>query len=313
MDTAGVRGYPARMDVFVTGATGLIGRALCAALHERGDRVIAVSRSPDRARGVLPPGAEILDGDCTARGPWQEAVPAADAVINLAGESLAAGRWTRRRKREFRRSRLETTRRLTEVWPAAGGPRALLSGSATGYYGDGGREPLYEERDAAGDFLGRLAYEWERTALEVHDRTRVCLLRFSMVLAPDGGALPRMARVFGLGLGGSLGSGRQYQPWIHRRDAVRAILHVLDRESMLGPVNITAQDPPRQREFAAALAAVLGKGTFLPAPAFAIRLLLGEMADLVLTSSRAVPKALRADGFAFEFADLEDALRDCLK
>lgn len=301
------------MNVFVTGATGLIGTAVCEALAARGDRVVAVSRSPERARRVLPAGAEIHAGDCTEPGAWQDAAAAADAVINLAGESLASGRWTGRRKREFRRSRLETTRRLVEAWPESGGPHVLLSGSATGYYGDGGREPLTEEREAAGDFLGRLAYEWEQTALEARDRARVCLLRFSMVLAPEGGALPRMARVYRWGLGGPLGSGRQYMPWIHRTDAVRAILHLLNDESLAGPVNITAPDPPQQREFSAALAAVVGKPAFLPAPAFAIRMLLGEMSSLVLTSSRAVPKALRAKGFAFELGDLDAALRDCLR
>ncbi|HPF35403.1 MAG TPA: TIGR01777 family oxidoreductase [Candidatus Krumholzibacteria bacterium] len=300
------------MDVLITGATGLIGGAVSAALAQRGDRVIAVTRSPERARAVLPAGSEILAGDCTRPGDWQDAVPRAHAVINLAGESLAAGRWTAKRKREFRRSRLETTRRLVEAWPETGGPAVLLSGSATGYYGDGGREPLYEEREAAGDFLGRLAHEWEQTALELADRTRVCLLRFSMVLAPDGGALPRMAKIYRWGLGGRLGSGRQYMPWIHRHDAVRAILHMLNDETIAGPVNITAPDPPQQREFSDALAAAVGKPAVLPAPAFAIRLVLGEMAVLVLASSRAVPKALRAQGFAFELGDLDAALRSAL-
>ncbi len=302
------------MKVFMTGGTGLIGRALSQRLIERGDDVVCLTRDRRRALSRLPRPVEIIEGDPVSRGHWQEALDDCDAVINLAGESLAAGRWTRKRKHLFRRTRLEATRNLVEAIGAAPGVRTLLSASAVGYYADGDRQPLYEEREAGGDYLGRLAHEWEGCALEAtSSETRVVLLRFGAVLARDGVALSRMALPYRFGLGGPLGDPRAYFPWIHREDLVRAVLFLLERDEVSGPVNVVVPDPPTQKEFALSMGQVLGRPAGFRTPAFLLRLALGEMSSLMLGSRRAVPKALRASGFSFRFGDLDSALTDLLK
>ncbi|MBU0742597.1 MAG: TIGR01777 family oxidoreductase [Actinobacteria bacterium] len=302
------------MRVFLTGGTGLIGRALIRGLIERGDEAVCITRDRRRALSRLPRPVEILEGDPAAEGAWQDALADCDAVINLAGEPLAAGRWTSRRKQQFRRSRLETTRRVVDAVHAHPRVRTLLSGSAVGYYAEGGREPLYEEREAGGDFLGRLAHEWEGCALEAASGdTRVVLLRTGVVLARDGDALARLTMPYRFGLGGPLGDPRAFFPWIHRSDMVRATLHLLDHEGISGPVNMVVPDPPTQQEFAQALGRVLGKPSAFRMPAFLLRLALGEMADMMLCSCRAVPKVLRANGFSFKHHDLEAALIDLLR
>lgn len=301
------------MRVFITGATGLIGRELAMALVRRGDTAVCLTRGASRGHLLPGAGAEVVRGDPTEAGPWLEKLAGCDAVVNLAGESLASGRWTPRRKREFRRSRLLTTRNVAAACRDSGSVSVLVSASATGYYGDGGDTPLDEDHDSGSGFLSRLAHEWEGAAREAEDgSTRVAVIRIGMVLSRSGGALPRMLPLFRLGLGGPLGGGGQYVPWIHAADLVRALLHVLDRGDMAGPVNAVAPDPPTQRRFAAELGRALGRPAVLPAPAFAVRALLGEMSELVLRGQRAVPRALRASGFAFEHGDLPAALADLL-
>jgi len=302
------------MKVFVTGGTGLVGRALIQRLIERGDDVVCVTRDRRRALSCLPRPVEIVEGDPVSQGSWQDALIDCDAAINLAGESLTSRRWTRRRKHHFRRSRLETTRNLVKAIGSAVGVKTLLSASAVGYYAAADREPLYEEREAGGDFLGRLAHEWEGCALEaVSFSTRVVTMRLGVVLAREGVALSRMTLPYRFGLGGPLGDPRAYFPWIHREDMVRATLFLLDNRDVTGPVNVVAPDPPTQKEFAQALGRVLGKSAGFSTPAFLLRLALGDMSSLMLGSRRAVPKALRAHGFNFEFRNLDDALTDLLK
>mgnify|MGYP002629294396 CR=1 FL=1 len=301
------------MKIVLTGGTGLIGRHFSAALVERGDEVICVSRKAERARLKLSPGVAVLEADPTVAGRWQDSVADCDVVVNLAGEPLSSGRWTSRRKKRFRRSRLETTRRVVEGVRRSNRVKLLISASAVGIYGDGGREPQYEERQASGDFLGRLAHEWESCALEAADATRIVLARFGVVLASSDGALPRMAVPFRWGLGGPLGNGKQYLPWIHIDDVLRVLFYMIEQDDLIGPVNVVAPDPPTQREFAALLGEVLGRPARVTAPAWVLRLLLGEMADMVLSSYRAVPKALRAKSFAFEHKDLRRSLADLLE
>jgi hypothetical protein len=300
------------MKILMTGGTGLIGCAVAQALVSRGDEVVVVTRDETSARRCSPEHVVFVTGDCTQPGSWQAEMADADIVINLAGEALASGRWTAKRKREFRRSRIETTRCVVEAMNRTDRRRSLLTASAVGYYGDGGREPLYEEREASGDYLGRLAYEWEYAAFPAGANARVIPLRFGMVLAPEGGALAKMLPPFRLGIGGPLGSGKQYVAWIHLVDVVRAILFIIDHEAIDGPVNITAPDPPQQFEFAKALGAIVGKPAVIPAPALALRIMLGEMSTLALMSSRAVPKVLRAHGFNFSYRDVTEALHDCV-
>jgi uncharacterized protein (TIGR01777 family) len=301
------------MKVFLTGGTGLVGRAVVRALIERGDEVVCVTRDSKRALSRLSRPVEIVEGDPTVPGPWQRVLGDCDAVVNLAGEPIAAKRWTRKRKALLRRSRLESTRNVAAAINASERVRVLVSASAVGYYGDGGAEPLYEETEGGRDFLGRLAHEWEGCALEADNgRTRVALLRTGLVLDREDGALPRMILPYRFGLGGPLGDGRGYVPWIHRHDLVRAILHILVRESMAGPVNAVVPDPPTRREFARTLGRVLGRPSGFTTPGFVLGLVLGEMSTLLLQSCRAVPKALRANEFQFEYRELEPALRQLL-
>jgi uncharacterized protein (TIGR01777 family) len=300
--------------IFVTGGTGLVGRHLIAALVERKDAVVCISRHEMRARSLLPVGVEVVVADPCEPGPWQDVVADCDAVVNLAGESLADGRWTEPRKQLFRRSRLEVTRNLAAAIGRDEAPGVLVSASATGYYGNGGDRALDETCEPGHDFLARLAREWEGTALRAESAaTRVVLLRIGIVLTHEGGALPRLVLPYRLGLGGPLGNGRQYFPWVHIKDLTKIILFALDCSDLYGPVNAVAPDPPTQRSFARALGSTLRRPSLLPVPAFLIRFLLGQKSEMVLASQRAVPKALRARGFRFEFDHIDKALADLLE
>jgi uncharacterized protein (TIGR01777 family) len=302
------------MRIFVTGGTGLVGRRLVRLLAARGDEVTCLTRSAAAAAARLPAGVTACEGDPALGGPWQERAREAQAVVNLAGESVGEGLWTRGKVRRIRRSRLAGTRNLVAAIAGAEHPVTLVSASAAGYYGDQGDRALGENAGPGEGFLARLAVEWENAAREAEcERVRVVLLRIGAVLDPDGGMLPKLAGVVGAGFGGRLGTGRQYLPWIHADDLARAILFVLDQPAVAGPVNAVVPDPPTQAQFVAALARVLGKTARLPAPAFAVRMLLGRKAEIVLSSQRAVPNALRAAGFRFQHAELEPALADLLR
>lgn len=297
------------MKVFVTGATGLVGRALCDALARRGDAVTALSRSGDAARR-LPRGVEAVTGDPTAPGPWQERLAAADACVNLAGEPLDA-RWNEERKRRFRSSRVDATGNVAAV-VRAGGPKVLVSASAVGFYGDRGDEVLDESSAPGGDFLARLCQEWEQAAVPAAARARVVLLRTGIVLAREGGALPRMARPFRLFAGGPLGDGRAYQPWIHLADEVGLALLALDHPEARGPLNAAAPEPVRNRDLARAIGRALSRPALLPAPAAALRLAVGEMAEVVLASQQVVPRKALALGYRFRFPEVGGAMKDLL-
>lgn len=299
------------MKVFITGATGLVGRHLVTSLLDRGDSVIALTRQGERARDKLPAAVEIAVGDPVVEGEWQDTLAGCQAVVNLAGESVAKGTWSPNRKRQIRRSRLGTTRHLVQAIERVGTVRVLVSASATGYYGDGGKEALDESRQPGHDWLARLSHEWEGNALEAESvHTRVVLLRIGIVLAREGGALPQMMLPFRFGLGGPIGSGRQYFPWIHIRDLVRAILFVIDSVEIKGPVNAVAPDPPTQATFARALGKAMRRPALFPLPAFVLRAVFGEKSEMLLVSQRAIPRALRAHGFHFEFGDLTTALTE---
>lgn len=295
--------------VFVTGATGLIGRALCAALARRGDRVTALSRSGDAARR-LPPGVRAVIGDPAAPGAWQDELARAEACVNLAGEPLDQ-RWNEERKRRFRTSRVEAARNVAAVL-AGGGPAVLVQASAVGFYGDRGDEVLDEGAAPGRDFLADLCRAWEEAAAPAARRARVALLRTGIVLAREGGALPKLVRPFRLFAGGPLGDGRFFQPWIHLDDAVGIALLALDDARAAGPLNVTGPEPVRNRDLARAIGKVLSRPSLLPAPAVAIRLAVGEMADVVLASQRAVPRRAQELGYRFRFGEVEGALADLL-
>lgn len=300
------------MRVVVTGATGFVGRPLVENLNSAGHKVVVLSRDPARAASALPIVAAHHRADLTAGQIPAAAFDGADAVIHLAGESVV-GRWDAAKKAAIRDSRVLGTRHLVET--VAGldrRPRTLVSASAIGFYGDRGDEELTEEKGPGADFLATTSVEWESEAARAADfGLRVVSLRISIVLDPSGGALGQMLLPFRLGLGGPLGSGRQWWSWIHRADLVRMVCTALE-EPWQGSYNATAPEPLRQAGFAQALARQLGRPALIPAPAFALRALLGEFSTELLTSKRVLPARAAAAGFQWEFGHLDTALADLL-
>jgi len=299
------------MHVFVTGATGIVGRALCGALVSRGDFVTALSRSAGSAAARLPAGVRILEGDPAAPGRWQEELARADACVHLAGEPMAAGRLTAARKAKVAASRLDSTRLVAEVI-AAGGPEVLVSGSAVGFYGSRGDEVLDETSPPGGDAMAELCRRWEAAAVPATAEARVVLLRTGIVLSDQGGALPELVRPFRLFAGGPLGDGAFWQPWIHLADEVGLILLALEDGKIAGPLCASAPEPVRNRDLAATLGKVLHRPAFVSTPALAVRLAVGDLADIVLASQRMVPTLANECGYLFRFPTLEPALRDLL-
>ena len=294
------------MRVAVVGAGGLIGHALGAALLARGDGVLTLTRKG--ASGI--PGAQDVRWD-PAEGPLpSDALDGVDAVVNLAGATIAGPRWSDERKELIRESRVRTTRLVVDALARDGAPRVLVSGSAVGYYGTTDDE-VDETSPPGSDFLAQTALAWEREAARAHEfGVRVVVVRTGIVLSLEGGALPQLARPVKAFAGGPIGGGRQWMPWIHLDDEVGIILHALDHDTVNGALNGTAPDVVRQREFVRALGEVLGRPSSLPTPALALRLAMGEMAILALEGQRAVPRATLASGYAFVHPELGPALRD---
>jgi uncharacterized protein len=303
------------MRAAVTGATGLIGRAVTRELLARGDEVIALARDEGRARDALGSDVEVHEWrEPKQTPPPRPALERSDVVIHLLGEPVAQ-RWTAAAKREIRDSRVLSTRSLAKglaELPEGSGPSTLVSQSATGYYGPRGSEPVDEETSAGEDFLASVTAEWEREAWLLRDRLRVVLTRTGVVLAEGGGALEKMLPPFKLGVGGPVAGGRQYVPWIHLDDVVGALLHCVRDERASGPVNLTAPAPVTNAELSRALGRVLHRPALLPVPGVTLRLLYGEMATIVLTGQRAIPARLEQLGYDFRQPELEGALRDAV-
>ena len=303
------------MRIVVTGATGLIGRALVSAAQVRGDGVVALSRDERRASETLGGEVEVhVWADPTAGPPPAAALAGADAVVNLMGEEIAQ-RWTEEAKRRIRDSRVLGTRSLVEgilALERRQRPPTLVSQSAVGYYGPAGDEQLDEQAPAGSDFLAKIVVEWEREALSASPASRVAVTRTGVVLASAGGALAKMLPFFRLGLGGPVAGGRQYVPWIHLDDVVGGLLYCVDNGEADGPVNLAAPTPATNAELSRALGRALHRPAFVPVPSFGVRLLYGEMAEVVTTGQRAIPARLLALGYKFHYAQLESALADVL-
>ncbi|MGM0703365.1 MAG: TIGR01777 family oxidoreductase [Pseudomonadota bacterium] len=300
------------MRVLITGGSGFVGQRLCQRLSEAGHELLVVSRDPEAVRSRLPTGTDIRHSVLD----FVESPP--QAIVNLAGESIAAKRWSDEQKTRLIDSRVNVTRDLVilcEQLSQRGDPvpQVMVSGSAMGYYGDQGDREVSEETPPHDEFAHRLCKRWEDAAREAEEfGTRVAWLRIGLVLDADGGSLQKMLPPFKLGLGGRFGSGRQSMPWIHREDLVRAILFLLERDDLEGPFNGSAPHPVTNAEFARTLAGQLGRPAFLPVPAIVLETALGEMSRLLLTGADMRPKRLLEAGFTFRFETLEAALADIL-
>lgn len=301
------------MRVLVTGATGFIGSHLCARLADEGHEVLALSRSAASARTQLGCLADAWSWSPTEEPAPREAIEAAEGIVHLAGEPVN-GRWTAAKKRAIRDSRVVGTRNLVAAIAAVEHrPRVLVSGSAVGYYGDRDDQPLPEDAAPGDDFLAGVCQEWEGAAREAEEHgVHVVRVRTGIVLDEDGGALEKMLLPAKLGLSGPLGSGRQWWSWIHLDDEVGLLAHALglDRSAAL---NGAAPGAVRQKEFARTLGEILNRPAFLPAPAFALRLLLGGFATELLSSKRVIPDNTRDSGYAFRYPELRPALEDLLR
>jgi len=297
-----------RMKVLITGGSGFIGTCLARFLVQKGHRVIAVGTRSDHTPGRND-NFEYISADTTKEGYWLEKLNLVDAVVNLAGQTIGK-RWTRRRKKQIYESRIATTRRLVEALPADA-PITLCSASAVGYYGDRGEEILKEDTPAGKDFLAGLSRDWEKEALRAREKgVRVVMARFGLVLGRGGGVLEKMLPAFRCFLGGPLGDGRQWFPWIHLHDLVSAVWFVIESTAINGPVNFTAPAPVRHKEMAQALARSLHRPSAVPVPGFMLRLALGEMGQALLASQRAIPSRLTQSGFDFKFPTIEEAFSD---
>ena len=303
-----------KKGVLITGGTGLLGQVLAASLTDDGHQVIVLSRNPARTTG-LADGVRVEHWDAhTAQG-WGHLVNDVDAIINLAGENIAAGRWTAKRRRRIIESRLNAGQAVVQaVESAAHKPRVVIQASGIGYYGSCGNEEMAEGAPAGKDFLAQLAIDWEASTAQVESwGVRRAIIRTGVVLSSRGGALPRMLLPFRLFIGGRLGSGQQWLPWIHMADEVGAIRLLIDNESARGPFNLSSLNPLTNTDFGRIVGKQLRRPSFMPVPSFVLRFLFGEMATLLLYGQRTVPQRLMQLGFTFRFPNVDSALQDILK
>lgn len=297
------------MKVLVSGSHGLVGRALIQSLLNRGDTVARLVRE-------APSGSNDIEWH-----PNQDQIDASrinkfDAVVHLAGESIASGRWSPEKKTRIRESRIKGTQLLSRALAQASHPpRVFVSASAIGFYGNRGDEMLTEQSAAGNDFLAGVCKEWEQSAEPAAEKgIRLVKARFGIILDKDGGALAKMLSPFRMGIGGRIADGKQWMSWIALADVVGALEFVLENQALSGPVNFVAPNPVTNATFTSTLGSILGRPTFLPVPAFGARLAFGEMADaLLLSSQRVEPKRLNETGFRFRYSNLNDALSEILR
>lgn len=299
------------MRIFVTGGTGLVGGVLVKRLLERGEQVTALTRRPEVGKQLWGDSCTVVGGDPMEPGPWQDAVKECDAVVHLAGENLFGRRWNAAFKDLLRNSRVQSTQNIVKALQAAERARVLVNASAIGYYGATGDEVLTEDSPAGHDFLAQLCVAWE-TAADAATALgrRAVRLRVGVVLAQHGGALQKMLTPFKMFVGGPVGSGRQYMSWIHIEDLVGLILFALERGDASGPLNGTAPNPVTNREFSKALGRALHRPACMKTPRFMLRVMLGEVANVIATGQRVVPRKALDLGYRFRFPELDTALRD---
>ncbi|MBG6036898.1 TIGR01777 family protein [Proteus cibarius] len=297
------------MKILITGGTGLIGKALVCELALSNNDITVLSRSPQKVYSHF-----CNEITCWTQLNDKQNLNEFDAVINLAGEPIADNRWTPSQKQKLVNSRCHLTQKLVDLIKASDPPPTVfISGSAVGFYGDQGDTRVTEETPANPEFTHELCAKWERIALEAQTPlTRVCLLRTGIVLSTLGGALPKMSKPFKLGLGGKLGSGKQYMPWIHIDDMVNAIIFLLKNQDAKGAFNLTAPEPVQNKEFTRLLGKAFNRPALMTVPESILRLVMGESATLVLGGQQAIPEKLLNAGFEFRYPHLEEALKDII-
>jgi uncharacterized protein (TIGR01777 family) len=300
------------MKTLMIGGSGFVGSHLTPFLAEKGFDITIMARRPERGQG-LPSEVKTLAADATKPGAWQEEVKNFDLLINLAGVSVFK-RWDDAYKKLLRDTRILTTRNLVEAIPANTGRKiTLINTSGAGIYGPTGDEELSEDTPPGTDFLSHLARDWEAEAYKAEAKgVRVLTTRFGIILGKGGGALTQMTLPFKFFAGGPIGSGRQWVPWMHVKDLCRAELFLIEHESIRGPVNFSAPEPVRNVDLGRAIGKALGRPSFMPAPSFMIKLVLGEFGSVILEGQRAIPKVLLENGFLFDFPTVDEALKDLL-
>ena len=297
------------MKIFITGGLGFVGTRLTALLLQKGHRVTVIERNP-RGKPAPPDGVSVIEGDASRPGPWQDALAGHDAVVNLAGVSIFS-RWSRQKKEEIRGSRVLITGNVADaILKKKKGNIALISASAVGYYGFRGDEKLTEVDAPGDDFLARVCRDWEAEALRAAEQgARVVRARFGVVLGRKGGAMDILTRIFRLRLGNRLGAGRQWFSWIHEDDLAAALLFLLEKRAISGPVNCSAPEPVTNRELTRALNRALGTFPLVPpAPGMLLKTVLGEFGSFLLKGQRAVPARLEEAGFTFRYPRIREAL-----
>lgn len=302
------------MRVIITGGTGLIGRPLSQALVAAGHEVVVLTRNPQKVKN-MPAGVRLQQWDGASAAGWGELADGAHAIVNLAGEGIADGRWSSARKQAIRQSRIDAGKAvMAAIQAATTKPKVLVQSSAVGYYGSETGDALLNEAHSPGaDFLAKVCFDWElSTAAASRQGVRRAVIRTGIVLSNEGGAFPKVVMPFNFFAGGPLGNGKQWMPWIHWEDQVRAIQFLIDNGQAEGAFNLSAPSPVRNSEMAKAIGAVKGRPAFMPAPGFAINMVFGEMGTVVLDGQRAVPQHLQELGFEFKYNTVEAALRDLL-
>ena len=295
------------MKILITGGSGFVGSNLADFLISKGHQVTAIGRSEPQHRFDRE-NYHFVAADTTRKGPWQKELADADAVVNLAGATIFK-RWTEKYKKKIYNSRVLTTRNVVEALPS-GTTLTLCSASGAGYYGSRGDDVLNEDERPGRDFLAGLSMDWEKEALRASAKgARVAVLRFGVVLGKNGGAMAKLIPAFKLFVGGPLGDGQQWFPWLHLDDLMAAMVFVLEHPEVSGPLNFCAPNPVRNRELAQTLGEVLSRPSFMPAPAFMIRLAMGEFGDVFLGSQRTIPDKLLNHGFSFQYPDIRGAIR----
>jgi uncharacterized protein (TIGR01777 family) len=301
------------MKILMTGGTGFVGKHLSSRFIQEGNEVTILTRFLKES-GNHPKGISYLQGDPTQKGPWQAAIPSHDVIINLAGASIFS-KWSEEYKKLLRDSRLFTTRNIVEGIPSGGEKGfSLFSTSAVGYYGFHGDEELGEESPPGNDFLARLAVDWEAEALKAQEKgARVVITRLGIVLGERGGALGQMIPLFKRFVGGPIGSGQQWFSWVHIKDLAEAFVFLSKHPEISGPVNVCSPNPVRNKDLAKALGRALCRPSFMPAPGFMIRMVLGEFGSVILEGQRVLPQQLLKKGFTFQYSDIDQALRSIIQ